>query len=127
MATKIKAQDLEITGLKERIKLLEDKDRGSAKPSGDDAPIKGRSMEIREEVRVEKSTEIWSNDTEEMVNVFSSMEAANILTSGVTAVSIPPIAGVSTVGVSTVSGLFPSVSVIFTTAGVVTPYSRRPR
>nr|GEU54595.1 uncharacterized mitochondrial protein AtMg00810-like [Tanacetum cinerariifolium] len=44
MATKIKAQDLEITGLKERIKLLEDKDKGSAEPSGDDAPITGRSI-----------------------------------------------------------------------------------
>nr|GEV79313.1 hypothetical protein [Tanacetum cinerariifolium] len=74
MATKIEAQDLEITGLKERIKLLEDKDRGSAEPSGDDAPIKGRSIEIKEEVGVERSTELGSNDTEEMVNVLSSIE-----------------------------------------------------
>nr|GEV20381.1 hypothetical protein [Tanacetum cinerariifolium] len=88
-----------------RIKLLEDKDRGNAKPTGDDAPIKGRSMEIGEEVRVERSTERGSNDTEEMVNVLTSMEAANILTSGVTAVSVSPVAGVSTVGVPTVSGL----------------------
>nr|GEW29861.1 hypothetical protein [Tanacetum cinerariifolium] len=103
------------------------KDRGSAEPSGDDAPIEGRSMEIREEVGVERSTELGSNDTEEMVNVLSSIEAANILTSGVAAVNVPPVAGVSTVGVPTVSGLFPTVSAIFTTASVVTPYSRRPR
>nr|GEW00288.1 retrotransposon protein, putative, unclassified [Tanacetum cinerariifolium] len=110
-----------------RIKLLEHKDRGNPKPSGDDAPIKGMSMEIGEEVGVERNTELRSNDTEEMVNVLTSIEAANILTSGVAAVSVTPVAGVSTVGVPTVSRLFPTVSAIFTTASVVTPYSRRPR
>nr|GEV81424.1 hypothetical protein [Tanacetum cinerariifolium] len=84
-------------------------------------------MKIGEEVRVKRSTEQGSNDTEEIVNVLSFMEAANILTSRVTAVSVSPVAGVSTVGVPTVSGLFPIVSAIFTTASVVTPYSRRPR
>nr|GFA30411.1 hypothetical protein [Tanacetum cinerariifolium] len=127
MATKIEAQDLEISGLKARIKLLEDKDRGSAEPSGDDAPIKGRSMEIGEEVGVEKSTERGSNDTEELVNVLTSMDAANILTSGIQAVSVPLVTEVSTVGVPTFSGLVPTVTAIFTTANVVTPYSRRPR
>nr|GEV54929.1 hypothetical protein [Tanacetum cinerariifolium] len=92
MATKINAQDLEISGLKARIKLLEDKDKGSAELSEDDAPIKGRSMEIGEEEGVEKSTEPGSNETEELVNVLTSMEAANILTSGVAAVSVPPCA-----------------------------------
>nr|GEU83878.1 hypothetical protein [Tanacetum cinerariifolium] len=62
-----------------------------------------------------------------MVNVLSSMEAVNILASGAVAVSVPPVAGVSTIGVPTVSGLFPTVSAIFTTASMVTPYSRRPR
>nr|GEY73087.1 hypothetical protein [Tanacetum cinerariifolium] len=85
------------------------------------------SMEIGEEVGVERSTELGSNDTEEMVNVLSSMEAANILISEVAAVSVSPVAGVSIVGVPTVSGLFPTVSAIFSTASVVTPYSRRPR
>nr|GEU85656.1 hypothetical protein [Tanacetum cinerariifolium] len=127
MASKITAQDLEISSLKARIKLLEDKDKGSAKLSGDDAPIKGRSIEIGEEVRVEKSTEQGSNDTEELVNVLTSMDAINILTSGVQAISVPPVAEVLTVGVPTVSGLVPTVSAIFTTASVVTPYSRRPR
>nr|GEX76226.1 hypothetical protein [Tanacetum cinerariifolium] len=41
--------------------------------------------------------------------------------------NVPLVAGVSTVGVPTVSGLVPTVSAIFTTASVVTPYSRRPR
>nr|GEY01740.1 putative ribonuclease H-like domain-containing protein [Tanacetum cinerariifolium] len=120
-------QDLEISGLNARVKFLEDKDKGSAEPSQEDAPIKGGSMEIREEVRVERSTELGSNDTEEMVNLLSSMEAANILTIGVAAVSVSPVAAATIAGVPTVSGLFPTVSAIFTTASVVTPYSRRPR
>nr|GEZ43510.1 hypothetical protein [Tanacetum cinerariifolium] len=124
MAAKIKAQDLEISGLKERVKFLEDKDRGSAEPSQEDAPIKGGSMEIAEEVRVERSTELGRNDTEEMVNLLSSMEAANILTSRVAAVSVSPVAGVSTVGVPTVSGLFLTVSAIFTTASMSKPLSK---
>nr|GEZ50347.1 hypothetical protein [Tanacetum cinerariifolium] len=74
--------NLEISNLKAKIKLLEDKDKGSAELSGDDAPIKGRN------------------------------------------VSVPPAAGVSTIGVPTVSRLVPTVSAIFTTASVVTPYSR---
>nr|GEX39068.1 reverse transcriptase [Tanacetum cinerariifolium] len=102
-----------------RIKLLEDKDRGSAEPSGDDAPIMGKSLEIGEEVGEERSTELGSNDTEEMVDVLSSMKAANILTSGFAAVSIPPVAGVSTVGISTVSRLVTTISAIFTTASVI--------
>nr|GEW42415.1 hypothetical protein [Tanacetum cinerariifolium] len=127
MDTKIKAQDLVISSLKARVKIFKDKDRGSVEPSGDDAPVNGRSMEIGQEVRVERSTELKSNDTEEMVNVLTSIEATNILTSRVTAVSVPPVAGDSTVGVPTVSGLFPTVNAIFTTASVVTPYSRHPR
>nr|GEY81827.1 hypothetical protein [Tanacetum cinerariifolium] len=127
MAFKINAQDLEISSLKARIKLLEDKDKGSAELSGDDAPIKGRSMEIREEVGVEKKTELGSNDTNEMVNVLTFMDTANILTSRVADVSVLPVVEVSTVDVPTVSGLFPTISAIFTTASVVTPYSRHTR
>nr|GEX28956.1 hypothetical protein [Tanacetum cinerariifolium] len=120
-------QDLEISGLKERVKFLEDKDRGSAEPTQEDAPIKGGIIEIGEEVGAEKSIELGRNDTEEMVNVLSSMEAANIVTSGVAATSVSPAAGVSTAGVRTISGSFPTISAIFTTASVVTPYTRRPR
>nr|GFA16413.1 hypothetical protein [Tanacetum cinerariifolium] len=108
-----------------RIKLLEDKDKGTVELSGDDAPIKGRSLETGEEAGVERSTERGSNDTEELVNVLTSLDAANILTSGVQAVSVSPAAEVSNVGVPTGSGLVPTVSAIFTTTSVVTPYSRR--
>nr|GEZ59214.1 hypothetical protein [Tanacetum cinerariifolium] len=76
-------QDLEISSLKARIKLLEDKNKGTTELSGDDAPIKGRSLETGEEAGVERSIERGSNDTEELVNVLTSMDAANILTSEV--------------------------------------------
>nr|GFC65915.1 hypothetical protein [Tanacetum cinerariifolium] len=46
------------------------------------------------------------------------MEAANILTSGGTAASVSPIDVLPAAGVPTVSGSFPTVSAIFTTASV---------
>nr|GEY34166.1 putative ribonuclease H-like domain-containing protein [Tanacetum cinerariifolium] len=91
--------NLEITSLKARIKLPEEKDRGGAEPSGEDATIKGRSLKTGEEAGVEKSIE-------------RSM------------VSVPPAAEVATVSVPTSSGLVPTPSPIFTTASVVTPYVR---
>nr|GEV29042.1 hypothetical protein [Tanacetum cinerariifolium] len=100
MAAKIKDQDLEISGLKARVKFLEDKDKGSAEPTQEDAPTKGGIMQTREEVEAEKSIELGRNDTEEMVNVLSLMEAANILTSGVAAARVSPTACVSVAGVS---------------------------
>nr|GEW13395.1 hypothetical protein [Tanacetum cinerariifolium] len=57
--------------------------------------------EGREELGAEKSTEQGSNDTEEMVNVLSSMEAANILTSGGTSASVSPADVLPTAGVPT--------------------------
>nr|GEY73855.1 hypothetical protein [Tanacetum cinerariifolium] len=74
-------QDLEISNLKARIKLLEAKDGGGVEPSREDATIKGRSLETKEKAGVEKSTERGSNDTEELLNVFTSLDATNILTS----------------------------------------------
>nr|GEY57094.1 hypothetical protein [Tanacetum cinerariifolium] len=115
-------QDLVISSLKERVKFLEDKDRGSAEPTQEDAPIKGGIMEIWEEVGAEKSTKLGSNETEEMVNVLSSIEDANILTSTVAAASVSPAAGVPTV-----SGSFPTASAIFTTASVKVVESEIPK
>nr|GEX02698.1 hypothetical protein [Tanacetum cinerariifolium] len=117
--------NLEISSLKARIKLLEDKDKGTAELPGDDAPIKGRSLEIGEEAGLERSIERGSNDTEELVNVLTSLDAVNILTSGVQAVSVPPVYEIPTIGVPTGSGMVPTVSDIVITASVVTPYSRR--
>nr|GEU35826.1 hypothetical protein [Tanacetum cinerariifolium] len=121
MADKIKDLDIEISRLKARVKSLEDKERRRKEPIQEDALITWGIIEIWEELGVDKSTEKGSNDTEEMVNVLSSMEATNILSSGdTTPADVFPIAGVPTV-----SGSFPTVHVIFTTASVVTPYTRR--
>nr|GEX28451.1 hypothetical protein [Tanacetum cinerariifolium] len=103
-------QDLEISGLKARVKSLEDKERRSAEPAQEDAPITGGIKEIEEELGADKSTELGSNDTEEMVNVLSSMEAANILTSGGAAASVSPVDLLSAAGVPTISGSFPTVA-----------------
>nr|GEU67586.1 ubiquitin hydrolase [Tanacetum cinerariifolium] len=65
-------------------------------------------MEIEEELGADKSTELGSNDTEEMVNVLTSMEATNILTSGGAAASVSPGDVLPTVGVPTVSESFPT-------------------
>nr|GEZ05292.1 hypothetical protein [Tanacetum cinerariifolium] len=88
-------QDLEIASLKARIKMLEDKDGGVVEPSKEDATIKGKSLETREEAGVDKM------------------------------VSVHPAAEVATVNVPTGSGMVPTASLIFTIASVVTSYSRR--
>nr|GEW15153.1 hypothetical protein [Tanacetum cinerariifolium] len=82
---------------------------------------------IWEELGADKSTEKGSNDTEEMVHVLSSMEATNIFLSGGAATGVSPADVFPTAGVPTVNGSFPTVSVIFTTASMATPYIRRSR
>nr|GEW01744.1 hypothetical protein [Tanacetum cinerariifolium] len=77
MVSRFEAQELELNSLKARIKLLEDKDKGVADQSGDDAPIKGRRLDEGEE-----AADRVSDDTEEMATVLTSMDAASILTSG---------------------------------------------
>nr|GEY95056.1 putative ribonuclease H-like domain-containing protein [Tanacetum cinerariifolium] len=78
MVARFEAQGLKIESLKARIKVLKDKDRGFAEQSGDDAPIKRRRLDVREE-----ATKRVSDDTEEMETVFTSMDATTVLTSGV--------------------------------------------
>nr|GEU37550.1 hypothetical protein [Tanacetum cinerariifolium] len=117
MASKITAQDLEISALKARIKHLEDRDGGDDDPSREYATIKGMSVETREEAGIERSTNKGSNDTKEMVNVLTSLDAASILTSGVQ-VSVSPAAEVTTASI-------PPAGELFTTATMTTPYSRR--
>nr|GEV36267.1 hypothetical protein [Tanacetum cinerariifolium] len=65
-----KAQELEINSLKTRIKPLEDKDKGVADQSRDDAQIKGRSLDEGEE-----EAKRVSDDTEEMATILTSMDA----------------------------------------------------
>nr|GEV12726.1 synaptobrevin, longin-like domain protein [Tanacetum cinerariifolium] len=128
MVSKFEAQELEINSLKARIKLLEDKDRGVAEQSGDNAPIKGRRLD-----KWEEAAKRVSDDTEEMTTVLTLMDASSILTSGgvqvvptaaevaTATVSIPSGSGV----VSTASPTIPAAALIFTTATESTPYTRR--
>nr|GFB75186.1 hypothetical protein [Tanacetum cinerariifolium] len=146
MALKITAQDLEISQLKAKVKLLEDREGGGIAQSGENTPIKGRSLDEGEEAAIKRSTEKGSNDTEEMVNVLTSLDTATVLSSGVsisispvTKVSIaevptgsgsiptasPPGTRVPTGVVPTGSGSVPTASPIFTTATIATPYTRR--
>nr|GEZ48992.1 hypothetical protein [Tanacetum cinerariifolium] len=109
---------------------LEDKERRRKKPIQEDAPITGGIIDIGDALGANKSTKKLSNDTEEMVNVLSLTKAANILSSeGATfsTVSVSPANVFPTAGVPTVSGSFPTVGAIFTTATVATPYTRRSR
>nr|GEY76776.1 xylulose kinase-1 [Tanacetum cinerariifolium] len=144
MASKIEARELEITNLKARVRLLEDRERCGIAQSREDAPIKGRSLDEGELAAAERSTERGSDDTEEMVNVLTSLDAAKILTSRGVQVSISPTAEFATAtvsipigscsipnasfpgtGIPTGCGMVPTASPIFTTATESTPYIRR--
>nr|GEV56783.1 hypothetical protein [Tanacetum cinerariifolium] len=71
-------QEVEINRLKERVKMLEDREGVDATRSEDDASIKGRSMN-----EGEAATERISDNSEEMATVLTSMDAATVLASGV--------------------------------------------
>nr|GFC32959.1 hypothetical protein [Tanacetum cinerariifolium] len=120
---------------------LEIENRGVAEQSRDDAPIKGRRLDVGEE-----ASKRVSDDTKEMATVLTSMDAATVLASGVVEVptgsgSIPtagppaaevptgsdvvPTAGPPAAEVPTGSDVVPTAGLIFATATVVTPYTRR--
>nr|GFA43076.1 putative reverse transcriptase, RNA-dependent DNA polymerase [Tanacetum cinerariifolium] len=119
------AAEVEINQLKERVKLLEEREGAAATNSGDDAPIKGRSIDEGEAV-----VERVSDDTEEMATVLTSMDAATVLASGVVNVStgsgsIPTASTLAEGSVPTGSEEVPTASPVFSIATVVTPYRRR--
>nr|GEW22281.1 hypothetical protein [Tanacetum cinerariifolium] len=125
LTNKFQAQEVEINRVKERVKLLEEREGAAATKSGDDAPIKGRSMDERE-----AATERVSDDTEEMATVLTSMDAATVLASGVVDVptgsgSIPTASTPAEGSVPTDSEEVPTASPVFATATVVTPVTRR--
>nr|GEZ01705.1 hypothetical protein [Tanacetum cinerariifolium] len=62
LMSKFQAQEEEIGRLKERVQVLEDKEAVASKPSGEDAPIKGRSNN-----EGEAAAKIISNDSEEIL------------------------------------------------------------
>nr|GFA93053.1 hypothetical protein [Tanacetum cinerariifolium] len=106
---------------------VEGKERkgSAATKSRDDALIKGRSMDEEE-----AATERVSDDTEEMETVLTSMDAATVLASGVVDVSTGsgsiPTASTPAEGlVPTGSEEVPTASLVFSTATVVTPVTRR--
>nr|GEY71015.1 hypothetical protein [Tanacetum cinerariifolium] len=125
LTDKFQAQEVEINQLKERVKLLEEKERAAATNSRDDAPIKGMSIDEGEAV-----VERVSDDTEEMATVLTSMDAATVLASRVVNVptdsgSIPTASTLAEGSVLTGSEEVPTASPVFATATVVTPYRRR--
>nr|GEZ52577.1 hypothetical protein [Tanacetum cinerariifolium] len=118
------ANEGKILKLKERVKVLEDREGVAAIRSGDDAPIKERSMYERE-----AATERIIDDTEEMAMVLTSMDTATVLAGRINDVptgsgSIPT-AGPPAADIPTGSDVVPTASLVFATAIVVTPYSRR--
>nr|GEY32664.1 hypothetical protein [Tanacetum cinerariifolium] len=124
LLAKFQAQEVEINRLKERVKLLEDREGVAAEGSGDDASIKGRNLDEKE-----AAAERASDDIEEMATVLTSMDAATILASR--AAEVPtgsgsiPTTGPPATEVPTGSDVVPTASLVFATATVVTPYRRR--
>nr|GFD49999.1 hypothetical protein [Tanacetum cinerariifolium] len=78
LLAKFQAQEVEINRLKERVKLLEDRDGVAAQRSKYDTPIKGRSMD-----EGEAAAERINDDSEEMATVLTSMDAAIVLAGGI--------------------------------------------
>nr|GFC41761.1 hypothetical protein [Tanacetum cinerariifolium] len=102
----------EIVKLKDRVKVLEDKKDVAATQSGDDAPIKRRSIN-----EGEAAAERISNDLEEVARVLTSIDAATVLAGGIdvpTGSGFIPTVGPPTTVVSTGSEVGPTASPIVT-------------
>nr|GFD15033.1 hypothetical protein [Tanacetum cinerariifolium] len=74
LLAKFQAQEVKINRLKERVKILEDKEGVIRDKFEDDAPIKGRSNN-----EGEAAAERISNDSDEIARVLTSMDAATVL------------------------------------------------
>nr|GEV56119.1 uncharacterized mitochondrial protein AtMg00810-like [Tanacetum cinerariifolium] len=124
LLVKFQVQEVEINMLKERVKLLEDRERVAVEGSRDDAPIKGRNLD-EGEAAVERA----SDDTEEMATVLTSMDATIVLASG--AAEVPtgsgsiPTAGPPAAEVPTGGEVVPTASPIFATDTKSTKYRKR--
>nr|GEZ63731.1 hypothetical protein [Tanacetum cinerariifolium] len=112
LQAKFQAQEEEIVKLKDMVKVLEDKKDVAATQFGDDAPIKGRSIN-----EGEAAAERISNDSEEVARVLTSMDAATVLAGGI---DVPTSSGsIHTTGppaiiISTGSEVGPTASPIVT-------------
>nr|GFC44776.1 hypothetical protein [Tanacetum cinerariifolium] len=89
---KVNSLDADEGSMQQKFNELIVLDEGGIAQSGEDTPIKGRSLDEEEEATAERSTKRGSDDTEEMVNVLTSLDAAKILNSrGVQAHQLSPI------------------------------------
>nr|GEX80838.1 hypothetical protein [Tanacetum cinerariifolium] len=107
---KFQAQEVEIVKLKDRVKVLEDREGVAATQSGDDAPIKRRSIN-----EGEAAAERISNDSEEIARVLTSMDAATVLAGEIdvpTGSGSIPTAGPPATIISTGSEVGPTSSLI---------------
>nr|GEV89615.1 hypothetical protein [Tanacetum cinerariifolium] len=123
LTAKFQAHDVEINRLKERVKMLKDREGVVATTSEDNATIKGRSMD-----EGEAATKRISDDSDEMATVLTSMDTAIVLASGVVDVptgsgSIPTASTPAEEKFPTGSDVVPTTSLVFAT--VVTPYRIR--
>nr|GFC72085.1 hypothetical protein [Tanacetum cinerariifolium] len=106
------AQKEEISRLKERVQVLEDRETVATKKSREDAPIKGRSNN-----EGEAAVERISNDSEEIARVLTSMDAATVLageTNVPTGSGFIPTAGPHATVISAGSEVSPTASPIVT-------------
>nr|GEZ41200.1 hypothetical protein [Tanacetum cinerariifolium] len=107
---KFQAQEEEIVRLKERVQALEDREGVATKQSGNDAPIKGRSIK-----EGEAAAERISNDSEEIARVLTFMDAATVLVGGIdipTGSGSIPTAGPPATVISTGNEVGPTASLI---------------
>nr|GFC84853.1 hypothetical protein [Tanacetum cinerariifolium] len=112
LLAKFQAHEVEINRLKERVKILEDKEGVIGDKSRDDAPIKGRSNN-----EGEAAAERISNDSEEIARVLTSMDATTVLageTNVPTGSGFIPTAGSPATVISTSSEVDPTASLIVT-------------
>nr|GFA35704.1 hypothetical protein [Tanacetum cinerariifolium] len=112
LLVKFQAQEVEIVRLKERVQVLEGREGDAAKQSGDNASIKGRSIN-----EGEAATERISSDSEEVARVLTSMDAATVLAGGIdvpTSSGFIPTAGPPATVISTGSEVGPTASPIVT-------------
>nr|GEY31555.1 hypothetical protein [Tanacetum cinerariifolium] len=96
----------------QRVKVLEDKEGVAAKQFGDDAPIKGKSIN-----EGEAAAKRISNDSEEIARVLTSIDAATVLAGGIdvpTGSGFIPTAGPPATVISTGSKVGPTASPIVT-------------
>nr|GEU96993.1 hypothetical protein [Tanacetum cinerariifolium] len=108
------ADEGKILRLKERVKVLEDRESVAAKQSRDDAPIKGRSINEGEE-----TAERISDDSKELARVLTSVDVVTVLAGGIvvlTGSGSIPTAGPHAADISTGSEVAPTASLIVTSS-----------